>query len=100
MTTQTLPKDAQEGVGPPVMTGTEGRQGSAGSNDGGSKDQSSGEAETASEPQPPSVQQQVFPSPLSGPRQGRRHRGPHCISGSHAGIVGLQFVLQDALRAH
>ena len=53
-----MPKDAQEGGGPALL-GTEGRQGSAGSNEGGSKDLSSGEAETASEPQPPSVQQQV-----------------------------------------
>ena len=72
MTTQTMPKDAQESGGPPAMMGTEGRQGSAGSNEGGSKDQSSGEAETASEPQPPSMQQQVPFSPLSTYPKGRK----------------------------
>ncbi len=76
MTTQTMPKDAQEGGGPPALLGTEGRQGSAGSNEGGSKDRSSGEAETASEPQPPTMQQQV---PVSAaldqptPRAGRQY---------------------------
>ncbi len=54
-----MPKDAQESGGGPALLGTEGRQGSAGSNEGGSKDLSSGEAETASEPQQPSIQQQV-----------------------------------------
>lgn len=60
----TMPKDAQDSGGAPVVVGTEGRQGSAGSNEGGSKDLSSGEAETASEPQIPSMQQQVLSLPL------------------------------------
>jgi len=55
----TMPKDAQESTGAPAMVGAEGRQGSAGSNEGGSKDRSSGEAETVSEPQAPNMQQQV-----------------------------------------
>ena len=45
------------------MVGTEGRQGSAGSNEGGSasrsKDRSSGEADTVSEAPAPALQQQV-----------------------------------------
>ena len=56
----TVPKEG--GAGGQPMAGTEGRQGS---NEGGSasrsKDRSSGEAEAASDPQPPSMQQQVCP---------------------------------------
>lgn len=55
----TMPKDAQESGAVLAAAGIEGRQGSAGSNEGGSKEHSSGEAETASEPRPPPAQQQV-----------------------------------------
>ncbi len=51
----TMPKEG--GAGGQAMAGTEGKQGS---NEGGSaKDGSSGEAEAASDPQPPSMQRQV-----------------------------------------
>ena len=56
----TMPKES--GAGGQPVAGMEGRQGS---NEGGSasrsKDRSSGEAEAASDPQPPFMQQQVSP---------------------------------------
>ena len=68
----TMPKDAQESGGGLAAPGTEGRAGSAGSNEGASKEHSSGEVEMASEPRPPSAQQQViisrFIQATAGPR--------------------------------